>query len=286
MAGIGSDRFVIITGASTGIGRACALHLDKLGFQVIAGVRKKSDGEDLKGFASSSLRWVILDIADDQSRQHALEELSPLLENQGLFGLVNNAGIVISGPLEFIPIPQLRMQFEVNVIGQIAVTQDYLKFIRKSPGRIINISSINGRISAPFLGPYSASKFALTSLTDALRMELSQWNIPVVLVEPGRIATPIWVKSENLADRLVEKLPDVAKNYYGATISTMKSYVRKAEKTSIPSQEVAKIVAHALTVSKPHTKYLVGKDAKALAIANKLVPDSLMDRFILRGLKG
>ncbi|MEK7693262.1 MAG: SDR family oxidoreductase, partial [Chloroflexota bacterium] len=190
--GTGSTRSVVITGASTGIGEACALHLDALGWRVFAGVRKGADGEALQRKASARLIPVRIDVTDQASIASACDAVAQELGARGLDGLVNNAGIAVAAPLEFVPIDDLRRQLEINVIGQIAVTQAFLALIRTARGRIVNIGSVSGKLATPFTGPYSASKFAMEALTDALRIELRPWKIEVSIVEPGSIATPIW----------------------------------------------------------------------------------------------
>src|SRR5574341_29762 len=178
---------IVITGASTGIGEACALYLDELGYRVFAGVRRPSDGETLKAKASARLTPVVMDVTDVASIDRAVETVKQAVGSVGLAGLVNNAGIGVGGPLEVVPLADLRKQFEVNVIGQVAVTQAFLPLLRQGRGRIVNMGSIAGRVVMPFMGPYSASKFALEALTDAMRLEFQPWGIQVSIVEPGAI---------------------------------------------------------------------------------------------------
>src|ERR1700730_7250159 len=199
-------RAVVVTGASTGIGRATALHLDRLGFRVFAGVRREADAEELKKAATQRLSTLLIDVTDGDGVRAAAERVeqeSP----EGLAGLVNNAGIAVGGPLEFVPIDAVRYQFEVNVIGMVAVTQALLPSLRKGHGRIVNIGSVGGRTAAPFVGPYAASKHAVEAFTESLRQELRPWGIWVAVIEPGAIATPIWEKGKQGADQLVEILP-------------------------------------------------------------------------------
>src|SRR5215475_8847089 len=190
---------VVITGASTGIGAACARFLADRGFQVFAGVRNRQAGEALTTGRTARLTPIYLDVTEERSIQEAAELITRRVGDVGLAGLVNNAGIAIGSPLEVIPIDLLRRQFEVNVFGQIAVTQAFLPLLRKGHGRIVNMGSIAGRATIPLMGPYSASKFALEALTNALRLELQPWGIPVSVIEPGATATPIWEKSINAA---------------------------------------------------------------------------------------
>jgi NAD(P)-dependent dehydrogenase (short-subunit alcohol dehydrogenase family) len=200
----------------------------------------------------------------------------------GLLGLVNNAGIAVGGPLEFLPIAEIRQQFEVNVIGQIAVTQAFLSLLRQGQGRIINMSSISGRVATPFLGPYAASKFALEALTDALRLELQPWGIKVISIQPGSIATPIWDKSITKGDEIVSSLATQAKTLYGSTLTLVRQALVATGRRGIPAEEVAKVVAQALLDKRPKTRYLVGRDAKQGALLAKLLPDPWRDWLILR----
>src|SRR5215469_18875207 len=232
---------VIITGASTGIGEACALRLVSRGFRVFAGVRKELDGGALKQKASDRLTPIILDVTDAASIKSAAAAVAEALGGEGLSGLVNNAGIAIAGPLEFLPIDELRNQFEVNVIGQIAVTQAFLPLLRKGHGRIVNMGSIAGKSALPFIGPYCASKFALEALTDSLRMELLPWNIPVSIIEPAYVTTPIWQKSLQTGEKVAAMLPPQAHELYGHAITSMRKIASNIRKTALNSDVSADV---------------------------------------------
>ena len=273
-------RSVVITGASTGIGEACALRLDKQGWRVFAGVRKDEDGARVKAQASDRLQPVIIDVTDEALITAAAATVREAVGDGGLAGLVNNAGIVVAGPLEFLAPEDLRQQLEVNVIGQIVVTQAFLPLIRKGKGRIVNIGSIAGKMATPFLGPYSASKFAMEALTDSLRQELRPWGIRIAIVEPGSIATPIWEKSQAMADELERNLPEEAMALYGKAFTAMREAARKFEQAGIPPDEVAKVVEHALTSSRPKPRYVVGRDAQIQRVIAKVVPDSVRDVIV------
>ncbi|MCH7811697.1 MAG: SDR family oxidoreductase [Chloroflexi bacterium] len=275
---------VVITGASTGIGEACALRLDKKGFRVFAGVRKDEDGERLKGQASERLTPVRIDVTDEASISAAAETVAAAVGEAGVAGLVNNAGIGVPGPLEFLTSDDLRRQFEVNVIGQLAVTRAFLPLIRRATGRIVNIGSIAGRMATPFLGLYSASKFAMEALTDSLRQELRPWGIHVSIVEPGSIATPIWQKAQAEADELEKNLPEEAMALYGKPFAAMREAARKFEEAGIPPDEVAKFVEHAITAKTPKTRYVVGRDAQIQRVLAKVAPDRLRDRLVAQQL--
>jgi NAD(P)-dependent dehydrogenase (short-subunit alcohol dehydrogenase family) len=282
---IGDERGVLITGASTGIGAACALHLDKLGFMVFAGVRRVPDGDALKQRGTDRLVPVLLDVTDESSIHQAQTTVSERIGTGGLFGLVNNAGIAVAGPLEAVPIADLRRQLEVNVIGQVAVTQAFLPLIRQARGRVVNMGSIAGRGAIPLMGPYAASKFALEALTDVLRLELQQWGIEVSIVEPGAIATPIWEKSRKEAVHLEGTTTEELRVLYGTVIAAVRKVVEQATERAIPCDAVSKAVEHALTAACPKTRYLVGSDAKLRALMIKFLPDRLSDKVLTWVLK-
>ncbi|MDH5642334.1 MAG: SDR family oxidoreductase [Nitrospira sp.] len=282
---IGSNKTVLITGASTGIGAACALHLDQRGFTVYAGVRREQDGEALKQLGAERLVPVMLDVTDESSIRQARTQLSELVGSSGLYGLVNNAGIAVVGPLEAVPIPMLRRQLEINVIGQVAVTQAFLPLIRQARGRIVNMGSIAGRGAIPLMGPYAASKFALEAITDALRLEVQQWGIEVSIVEPGAIATPIWQKTKQEAGALEAAVFPELLALYDNVIVPVRSVMEQATARAIPCDAVSKAVEHALTAPRPKTRYLVGRDAKLRALMIKLLPDRIADRVLSLALK-
>lgn len=274
------SRAVVITGASTGIGAACAIHLDRLGYRVFAGVRKIEDGLALQKNCSDRLVPIQLDVTDLSTIQKAQTLISEQTEGRRLFGLVNNAGIAVVGPLEAVPIADLRRQLEVNVIGQVAVTQMFLPLLRQARGRIINMGSIAGLTTMPLMGPYSASKFALEAMTDALRLEVQQWGIHVSIVEPGAIATPIWEKSTGDAAERETAITEDLRSLYQPIIAAVRKVVGEASKRAISAEAVAKVVEDALTASTPRTRYLVGTDAKLRALMKKLLSDRLSDRLL------
>ncbi|MCH7954069.1 MAG: SDR family oxidoreductase [Chloroflexi bacterium] len=279
-----SARSVIITGASTGIGEACALRLDKAGWRVFAGVRKDADGERLRQKSSDRLTPVMLDVTDAQQIAAAKETVAAAVGETGLGGLVNNAGISVVGPLEFLTPEDLRFQLEVNVIAPMSMVQAFLGLIRAGQGRVVNIGSIAGKMATPFLGPYTASKHAMEALTDSLRQELRPWDIHVAIVEPGSIATPIWEKAQAGADDLEKNLPEEAMALYGKAFSAMREAARKFEADGIPPDRVAKFVEHALTAKTPKTRYVVGFDAQVQRVITRF-PDRIRDRLVAQQLK-
>jgi NAD(P)-dependent dehydrogenase (short-subunit alcohol dehydrogenase family) len=271
---------VLVTGASTGIGEATVMHLRELGFSPIAAVRKDEDAERLEG---RGLRTTRIDVTDADQIAAARDELG----DEPLAGLVNNAGIAVAAPLEFLPIDRLRQQLEINLIGQAAVTQAFLPALRRGRGRIVNVSSIGGRVGLPLVGAYNASKFGLEGLSDSLRRELRPQGVDVILIEPGGVKTPIWKKGEELADEMLEDVPPEAERLYGRLIAAVRTGTQRiARETGIEPSEVAEAIGRALTSSRPRARYLVGSDAKQRAVMAKLLPSRVMDRLIGRALGG
>ncbi|NUQ66216.1 MAG: SDR family NAD(P)-dependent oxidoreductase [Pirellulales bacterium] len=279
-----SYRCVLVTGASTGIGEACALELDRRGCRVFAGVRRESDADRLRRQASQRLTTLLLDITETGAIAAAAETIREAAGGAGLYGLVNNAGIVVTGPLELLPLEQIRRQLEVNVLGQVAVTQAMLPMLRAARGRIVNMGSISGRVAAPCLGPYAASKFALEAVTDAFRLELRQWGIAVSIVEPGSVETPIWEKAMAFAQDLAETSPPEAVALYSADIEAMRRASEHLARTGMPVRKVVAAVMHALFARRPRTRYPVGPATRFSIGALKFAPDRLRDWFVLRSL--
>lgn len=274
----------MITGASTGIGAACALHLDRLGWRVFAGVRRQADADTLKAQSSPRLTPISLDVTDTVSISTAASAVAGAVGQAGLGGLVNNAGIVVPGPIEFLPLTDLRRQLEINVVGQVAVTQAFLPLIRAGRGRIVNMGSISGRMATPFTGAYAASKFALEALTDALRLELAPWGISVSIVEPGAVATPIWEKSARTAEAMLGSVQPEALVLYAEAIEAVKRTAADAAKRAVDPVDVARIVEHALTAARPRTRYVVGREAKFRAAMALLVPDRVRDNLVAKAM--
>ena len=268
---------IVITGASSGIGEACALHFDKKGYRVFAGVRNAGDGEALRQKTSERLTPLLMDVTDPQTIAAAAKSI----DRKEISGLVNCAGINVAAPIELIPLDRLREQLEVNVIGQVAVTQAFLPLLRAGRGRIVNIGSIAGRSVVPFMGAYSASKYALEAITDALRLELREWAIHVAVVEPGAVRTPIWDKGMKRADDMIEQYPDEGLDLYRYLIGKMKVAATEAARTACDPAEVVAAVDHAITSPKPKTRYVVGKDAKLRILLNQL-PDRTRDNLIMK----
>ena len=273
-----NKKSVLITGASTGIGKACAIYLDKLGFKVFAGVRKEKDIDILKEEASNKLKPIILDVTIAETINNAVE----IISNEAaypLFGLVNNAGIGISGVLEATPEIQLKKLLEVNVIGLHAVTRSFLPLLRKNTGRVVNIGSSASFIAGPGASSYSASKFAVRALSDSLRLELQPLGMFVSLVAPGAIESDIWDKAKVYKEELRKSVAQDVLETYRLLITAGDAIVDLIK--PIPAFEVAKAVAHGLTSKKPKYVYLVGKDAQKAYTFSKL-PKSLLNWLIIK----
>jgi NAD(P)-dependent dehydrogenase (short-subunit alcohol dehydrogenase family) len=270
---------VLVTGASTGIGEATALHMEELGWRVLAGVRKDEDAERLREASKGSLEPVKLDVTDEGSVRAAAGQAGERLD-----GLVNNAGISIAGPLEFVPVEDFRRQLEVNVIGQVAVTQALLPALRAAKGRIVNVGSIGGLMAVPLASPYAASKFALEGITDSLRRELRAHGVHVAIVEPGGVRTPIWAKGQATADELRSQMPPEVDGLYGELIGAVTAEARRIAEEGMAPKEVAEVIAHALTAKRPRTRYLVGRDAKLRGRMVRVLPDRAVDALVARAL--
>jgi len=248
------ERAVVVTGASSGIGEACALRLASRGFRVFGGVRREQDAERLRG---QGVEPLVLDITEPDQIAAAAAGIG-----DELYGLVNNAGVAVAAPLELVPLEELRRQLEVNVVAHVAVTQAFLPALRNARGRIVLMGSIGGKSALPFLGPYAASKFALEAIADSLRVELRPFGIGVSIVEPGSIKTPIWMKGTKRADELRARVPPERQQLYAAAVERFRK-VALARGPGIGAEEVAKAVEHALTADRPRARYLVGKAAGA-----------------------
>ena len=270
---------VVITGCSTGIGECAALRLDRLGWRVFAGVRRAEDGRRLAEKASHQLRWILLDVTDEDSIAAATAQVAEAVGSNGLQGLVNNAGIAVGGPIEGVPLDQLRWQFEVNVIGLVAVTQAMIPLLRPAQGRIVNIGSIAGRVTSPIVGAYCASKHAVEAVTDALRLELGPSGMYASVIEPGVILTPIWDKA--LAKSGSALSAEVAQRY-SAEVTLIVKTARRARKHGIPADRVADVIVHALSATRPRHRYVVGRDARIRLALQTILPRRWMDALVHR----
>jgi NAD(P)-dependent dehydrogenase (short-subunit alcohol dehydrogenase family) len=270
----------LITGAGSGIGEACATRLSQMGWRVFAGVLDESQRSYVEQRRLVRVTPLLLDITKADAIAAAAETIAGEVGEQGLAGLVNNAGIGVLGPLEFVPIDRLRCQLEVNLIGHVAVTQACLPLLRKATGRIVNISSLAGRLSLPLFGPYSASKFGIEAVSDALRQELRPWDMHVACIEPGLVETPILSSSQAAADAALAAMPDEGRERYGPYFDRLKNDPR-LKTAAQPADVVARAVAHALTARRPKARYIVGGMHRQFWLLSKL-PDWLRDWVIAK----
>ncbi|MEX2015803.1 MAG: SDR family oxidoreductase [Candidatus Hydrogenedentales bacterium] len=272
---------VVVTGASTGIGAAIAAGLDKLGMRVFAGVRKDADGDRLCAQASERLTPLLLDVVNPDQIAAAAERVEAELGGVPLRGLVNNAGITVNGPLEFLPLADLRRQLEVNVVGQVAVTQAFIPRLRRDRGRIVITGSTSGFFTPPMLGPYCMSKHAMEAFADALRLELRPWNIHVALLQPGAIKSDIWDKGVRDSQHFVASAPPQLRELYATMIEKTVQLARHAAETAVSPDVVVDATVHALTSPRPRDRYLVGKNARVEKIIAKL-PWRMRDKLVAR----
>ncbi len=275
-------RTVVVTGASSGIGRATALLLVRSGFRVFAGVRRVEDADSLCAQGGADLVPIELDVTDTGSIARAVERVRTHLSGHGLDGLVNNAGIGITVPVEDVAPDVLRHHFEVDVFGQIAVTQAFLPLIRRTRGRIVNMGSVGGHIALPFFGVLCGCKSAFGSLSDALRMELHPFGIRVSVIEPGSIHTPAVEKTLGGIDSTIDALPPGGARRYGPMLRRFMHRAYDRETKGSAPDVVARVVHHALTAPRPRIRYRVGKDARLLAALSRFVPDRWLDAARLR----
>lgn len=274
-------RTAVITGASSGIGRATALALAAEGYRVFAGVRQPADGQALVRTASrdGQLTPLIIDVTDATSIDAAVAKVASGVDHDGVTALINNAGIGMTGPIEAISGQDLRHIFEVNVFGQVRVIQAFLPLLRAGAGRMVNIGSIGDRLSLPFAAPLNASKWAIASITESLRLELRPWGIHVVLIEPASIHTNAVQKVHDDAQRVMSEMTPAQRVLYGDAYQSMTQRALQRERAGSPPDVVARAVLRALTARRPHTRYVVGKDGRLLAFVAHWAPDRLFDRM-------
>ena len=273
-------KSVLVTGASTGIGEACALRLDRLGHRVYAGVRSEQSAHRLRRQGSGRIVPVLLDVTDQAQIDAAAGQVTD--GGGGLDGVVNNAGIAKGGPLEYLPLEVWREQLEVNVLGQVAVTKAMLPFIRAARGRIVFIGSISGKVATMLTGPYNASKFAIEAIGESLRSELHPWGIGVSVVEPGAVKTAIWDKGRREADRLERALPEEARKRYARHVVAVRRAIEMQDRHGAHPDKVAAAVEQALFSRRPKTRYLVGTDAQVQSLLVRWLPDRPREAIIRR----
>jgi NAD(P)-dependent dehydrogenase (short-subunit alcohol dehydrogenase family) len=268
----------LITGASSGIGAATALALDAAGHDVFAGVEAADDGRETLAPASSRLQRVVLDVTSEEAIDRLPGELDRRLAGRGLDGVVNNAGVGFPAPLEVLPLDDLRRLLEVNVVGQVAVTQAVLPLIRLGRGRVVLVGSVGGVLAAPFAGSYHASKFALEAIADVWRQELDPEGLPVILIEPSAISTPIWDKAITYLDGLVARdVPGLER--YRERLSSFRESLKSADEHGKDAGDVADAILEALTTEHPDARYVVGGSGKLATALRPLIPDRLADKL-------
>ena len=277
-----SRKTVVITGASSGIGRSCVSRMSEAGWQVFATVRKAADHGKLRAEGRGNVVPVVMDVEDGSSITAGAKEIQAQLSRTGLNGLVNVAGIGMVRPIEYATMEDVRRIFEINVFGQIAITQALSRVLRIGRGRIVNITSVGVNIAIPFGGLLNASKSAFGMLSDTMRLELHPFGVRVCTVEPGAIATPAVDKTLGDIEGVIEHLPSEAQAQYGAMLRTFARRAYALEKSGSSPDVVARAVHHALTSSRPRIRYRVGKHAKLLATLPKILPESLLDVIRLR----
>lgn len=275
-------KTILITGASTGIGYECARRMSELGWNVFAGVRKESDAKRVEENLGKNVKAILLDV----TKPEHIDDAKSTLNESGvsLDGLLNNAGIAIGGPVEVLALEEFRRTFDVNFFGQIQLIQALLPHLRESKGRIVNMSSLAGKLSQPMMSAYCASKHAFEALSDSLRMELAMFDIKVVVIEPGAIKTPIWDKGTNYAKTLGDSLPPKVKELYEKQIHAIGKAIHVAGKNGVSASLVADALESAMTSNRPKTRYKVGKDSKLGILAKTWLSDRSMDKVILKNI--
>jgi NAD(P)-dependent dehydrogenase (short-subunit alcohol dehydrogenase family) len=280
-------KAVLVTGASSGIGQATALELDRRGFRVFAGVRSDQAEAELRKAASPGLEVLRIDITHRESIELAGQRLEQELSSAGLWGLVNNAGVALTGPIEFVEPETWQYQFGVNFFGHVELTKRLIPLLRQARGRIVNISSISGRISPPYFGPYTCSKRALEAFSDVLRVELRRFGIRVIVVEPGNTQTPIWQRAQKFAEEALSRwqpqlaaLPEEVRAIYEADFAAMRKAAERMARTGGSVDRVVQTICKALTVRNPRSRYPVGWWVKAAFQIFAFLPDRWRDRLL------
>jgi len=273
----------LITGTSTGIGEACTARLAALGWTVYAGVRREPDGERLTATHAGDIRPVILDVTNGAHIARVVDELAMTVGDAGIQGLVNNAGVGVGGPVEYLPEDAWRFVFEANFFGIVNLTRAALPLLRRGRGRVVHIGSIGGRIASPGVAPYSASKHALEALAEASRIEfaLSGSPVRVAIVEPGAVVTPIWDKADDSVSALEHLFDERDHAEYGWIIYKARGFVDEGRRNGVPPSQVAAAVEHALTAPRPKPRYLVGPDAKLGGHLISRLPDRAREALVM-----
>lgn len=276
------SELIVVTGASTGIGAASARELARKGFHVLAGVRREVDADALR---ADGIEPYILDITMQSDVAAIADRVARDPQRRPLRALVNNAGIAVNSPVETLPIDQWRRQFEVNLFGHIAMTQALLPALLLSSGTVVNISSVGGKVVLPTYGAYAGSKFALEAASDALRREVAEVGIKVVVVEPGAVKTEMAERGIATAEALMAGLTDAQLARYGDLIAAVTAQARSFGEEGVSAEHAARVIARAATASRPRTRYTIGRDAAILVRISRLVSDRILDRIMRQNLR-
>jgi NAD(P)-dependent dehydrogenase (short-subunit alcohol dehydrogenase family) len=284
-----SARTVLVTGASTGIGRAACLDLAARGWRVFGSVRREQDaGAFAAATPAGSIAMTPLrfDVTDRAAIDQAKDELQDMLQGERLHALVNNAGVAIGGPLAYLPMADFERQIAINLTGVLHCTQAFLPLMRGGPSRLVQVSSIAGKVGFPLLGPYHASKHGLEGMSDCLRMELKHLGVDVVLIEPGPVKSQVWQTAKSHAAEAEKRLPAQAREDFGRMMTQVAKAAAKSEQNGVPAQECAKVIRRALESSRPRTRYVVGRPGKLLLFLRRwFLSDRMTDRMVLKSLK-
>jgi NAD(P)-dependent dehydrogenase (short-subunit alcohol dehydrogenase family) len=272
-------KTVLVTGTSTGIGRACVVRMAAEGWTVYAGVRKDADGEAVAAAVRGDVRPVLLDVTDAEHIAAVAERLQAELDGRGLDGLVNNAGVAEGGPIETLTAEAWRWHFDVNLFGVVDLTRACFPLLREARGRVVNVGSVAGRAAAPMLAPYAAGKHAVEAFSESLRFEVEHLGMRVSCVEPGEIRTAIWDKADEQLARVVATMDEEVQRRYEGQLDMIYGFVADGAKRGIPASKVANAIHHALSADRPKHRYLVGPDAKALGVIARL-PDRARHRAL------
>lgn len=272
-------KTILVTGASSGIGWTTSLELAEKGWRVFSAVRKEEDAKKLRDASSNTVTPILMDIVDYESVKRGEAEIEKMLDGDGLDALFNNAGISVQGPIEIIPIEKFEQQIRVNVFGHLFVTQTFLPLIRRAQGRILFTSSESGRVTLPLMAPYSASKFALEAMANALRIELRRWKIKVSLMEFQTIKTPIWEKIDTTTEKLIAGIPQAAIDLYQNELRTLSVFPKWQADMGISMNKAVRAITRALNARNPKARYLVGWEARFLVYSYAIWPTALVDWF-------
>jgi NAD(P)-dependent dehydrogenase (short-subunit alcohol dehydrogenase family) len=277
-------RTILVTGCSSGIGKATARLLAERGFRVLAGVRSPQDAAALADAKLPNLEPVLLDVTSDENVSQVVADITASCP-EGLYAVVNNAGVGLPAALELSTLEEVRQLLEVNTIAPLRIIQNCLPLLRKGRGRVINMSSMNGTMALPMVGAYSASKFALEALSDTLRVELRPWQIPVTLIRPGQVRTSIFDKARDSLRQRQQAIPEALKSGYGIMYSQAAQFNERGAKSLTSPEKVASVILRALTAKHPRPRYHVGLDAHGMRLANTIIPQRLIDRALARVMR-